>query len=896
MVGRRREVGALRRLLEQVRAGESSALVLTGEPGIGKTALLAAARASADDFLCLGCRGAETEAGLAHAGLLELLTPLRHLVEEVPTGQAAALGVALGWTAPGPRPDRFLVAAGTLSLLAAAAAARPVLVLVDDLPWLDQESADALVFAARRLHADRVGFVMTARDDASASRFLRGLSVLPVGGLADDEAAELVGDRLAAPVVARLNALTHGSPLALVEVADRLTPAQRMGAAPLLDPLPAGDLLATVHDAAVAALPAPVSEALLLLALDPAAATSADGDALDEAVGAGILVAGEGGHDFRHPLLRSAVLRLASTPEIRDAHRRLADLCAPGSAQQVRHLAAAATSPDPGLAGSLVAVAEAARSRSGHAEASADLERSARLTPDQGLARDRLALAARDAFLAGDLTRARSLVDRVLGGPAPPGTRGRALLVLGDVEQYAGSVPRAADHLAEASALLTGGELVDALTERTLTAFRLGDVAVVTECAARLGALTEVPDPGQRLRARFTVGLASLLEGDHEAAGVLLGGLTDLALSEELRDDHRSLLLMALAAGFTGTVPDALRRGVSRVEEVRRRGAIGVLVPLLALTAAARAMVGDHARAFADAGEAVELAECLGFVAEGAVAVEQLAWQLAARGFHDDAEAELRRARELVVLAGTEREAAHHALTAAFCALCRDDLPGVVRILESRLAADGGLGAMGEPLGVAPMLVEAYVGLGRTEEARHLTRRLADVVAEGSPPGTVALLHRSEGLVAEDLETATRHFRAALDLPDPDPFEQARTRLLLGSRSRREGQRVAAREQLGPAYEAFAGMELTRWADVAAAELGAAGGGARARIPGTGSGLTSQETRVALLVAQGLSNKEVAAALFLSPRTVERHLGSVFRKRGFRSRSELVRAYATSAG
>jgi DNA-binding CsgD family transcriptional regulator len=895
-VGRRHEVGALGRLLDEVRAGESSALVLTGEPGIGKTALLAATRASAEDFLCLTCRGAEVEKGLVHAGLLELLTPLRHLVGEVPTGQGAALGVALGWTAAGPRPDRFLVAAGTLSLLAAAAAARPVLVLVDDLPWLDRESADAVLFAARRLHADRVGFVMTARDDASASRVLRGLPVLPVGGLADDEASELVGDRLAAPVVARLNALTRGSPLALLEVAGRLTPAQRMGAAPLLDPLPAGDLLETVHDAAIADLPAAVSEAVLLLALDPAAAASSDGDARDEAVRTGILVAGDDGHHFRHPLLRSAVLRLASASEIRDAHRRLAGLCVPGSAQQVRHLAAAGTTPDPELADALVAVAEGARSRSGHAEASADLERAARLTPDEGVACDRLALAARDAFLAGDLARARSLVDRVLGGPASPGTRGRALLVLGDVEQYAGSVPRAADHLAEASALLTGGELVDALTERTLTAFRLGDADVIAECAGLLGPCTDVTDPGQRLRARFTVGLARLLEGDHGAAGALLGDLTDLALSEELRDDHRSLLLMALAAGFTGTVPNALRRGVSRVDDVRRRGAIGVLVPLLALTAAARAMVGDHARAFADAGEAVELAECLGFVADGAVAVEQLAWQLAARGFHDDAEAELRRARRLVVLAGTEREAAHHALTAAFCALCRDDLSGVVRILEARLAVDGGLGAMGEPLGVAPLLVEAYVGLGRSEEAGQLTRRLVEVVATGAPPGTTALLHRSEGLVAADLETATRHFGAALELPDPDPFEQARTRLLLGSRLRRAGQRVAAREQLRPACEAFAGMELTRWADVAAAELRAAGDGARSRPPGTGSGLTSQETRVALLVAEGLSNKEVAAALFLSPKTVERHLGSVFRKRGFRSRSELVRAYATSAG
>lgn len=893
-MGRAREVAALVGLVGAVRAGESATLVVAGEPGIGKTALLAAARSAAEDFTCLSCRGSEVEAGLAHAGLLEVLTPLRHLVEEVPAGQAAALGAALGWTRSEEPADRFLVAAGTLSLLAAAAAVRPVLVLVDDLHWLDRESAEALTFAARRLHGDRVGFVMAVRDDET-SRVVQGLPVLPVVGLSDEEAAALLGDAVAAPVTATLHGLTRGNPLALVEVGARLTPAQRGGAAPLLDPLPVGDLLQSVHDATVSALPPDVSAALLLLALDPATPAVGDGEVLDEAVAHGVLVEEDGVHRFRHPLLRAAVVRLATPGEVRAAHRRLAARWPAGSPQRTRHLAAAAAGPDDDLAGALVEAAAAARSRSGHAVASAELERAASLARDPEVACDLLARAAHDSFVAGDLARTRALVDRVMAGPAPPATRGRALLALGMLEQYAGSVVRAADHLAEACASLQGEGLVDALTERTLTAFRLNDLAVIAGCAVELRGATDSADPGQRLRARFTVGLAALLEGDHETAADALDGLTDLALSEELRDDPRALMLMALAAGFTGTVADAYGRGVSRLHDVRRRGAIGVLVPLLALTSAAASMAGDHARAFADAGEAVELGEGLGFVADVAVAAEQLAWEHAARGFHDAAEAELGRARRLLVLSATEQAAAHHALTAAFCALCRDDLAGVVRLLEARREVDGGVGAMGEPLGVAPLLVEAYAGLGRITEARDLTRRLADVTPESSPPPVLALLHRSRGLTAADPDEASQHFRQALAQPGADPFEQARTRLLLGSRLRRAGQRAAAREELVAAHDALVRMELTRWADQAAAELRAAGGGGQRRSPGSGGGLTSQETRVALLVAEGRTNKEVAAALFLSPKTVERHLGSVFRKRGFRSRAELARAYATEA-
>jgi DNA-binding CsgD family transcriptional regulator len=278
------------------------------------------------------------------------------------------------------------------------------------------------------------------------------------------------------------------------------------------------------------------------------------------------------------------------------------------------------------------------------------------------------------------------------------------------------------------------------------------------------------------------------------------------------------------------------------------------------------------------------------------VALEMVAWQSAARGQHDDARRALARARELTDVAGTTSVAAHQALTAAFCALCRGDLAETVALLEARLAADGGVGEMGEPLGVAPLLVEAYAGLGRREEAAALTERYAAAAPDAGPVRD-ALAARCAGLSDPDDDAAAAAFETALAMHalTGDPFETARTRLLHGSRLRRRGARVASRTELATAADAFAAMELTAWYQRAADELAATGATARPRRQRATEPLTSQETRVALLVAQGCSNKEVAAALFLSPKTVEHHLGSVFRKRGFRSRTELAAAFATGS-
>ena len=900
LTGRDRELDEIRRLLDDVRSARPGALLLTGEAGIGKTALLRAGRSMAGDLRCLTASGVESDSALAHAGLLELLTPLRPLLPQVPAGQAAALASALGWASSEVPADRFLIAAGTLSLLAAASVEEPVLVLVDDLQWLDRESAAAILFAARRLVADAVGFLMDARTDPAnpAPDLARGLPILDVRALAPSDAAALVGTTVSPAVGDLLAVATGGNPLAMLEVSAALTAAQRAGAAALPDPLPVGDRLHTVYDDALVGLASEARRAVLLVALSRTGArVVVDASALDQAVAAGVLVVDPQGHRFPHPLLRGAVVRLATPPEQRDAHRSLAATFPPGAPGRTHHLAAAATGTDDVLADELDRVATGDRVRFGYAASSLALERSAALTSDPASSSDRLAAAADDAFVAGDLARTRSLVGQVLtSASASTPARGRALFVLGMVEQYAGSNPRAAEHLGEAGTMLTGAALVDALTELALVRFRLGDMAGFVECAARVRAAVDRSDPAQRVRECFTTGVAHAVAGDYPAARTELAEVADLALSEALENDPRSILLLALAAGFTGTVSEALARGAVRVERVRRRGAIGMLMPILAVSASGRAMLGDHVGAYADAGEAAELAELLGYAAEAAVAVEQLAWELAARGLHDDARSALARARTLLERAETTSVAAHHALTAAFCALCRGDMADVVAVLEARLEADGGVGAMGEALGVAPLLVEAYVSLGLLARAEDLTRRLADATPEQAPAELSAMVLRCRGLVAGDAAAARLSLDEALlaHATSQDLFEHARTRLLLGSRLRREGQRVEAREHLRAAHQSFVDMELSHWAGQAAAELHATGATARSRSRALDGDepLTSQETRVALLVAEGRSNRDVAAALFLSPKTVERHLGNVFRKRGFRSRAELVRAHA----
>jgi DNA-binding NarL/FixJ family response regulator len=909
VVGRDAELERLGAVLAAAADGRSAAVLVEGEPGVGKTTLLEATRARAEGFTCLSALGVESEAHLAYAGLLGLLNPVRDLVDELPETQAEALRAALGWSVGSTTADRFLLGAATLSLLAVAAERRPVLVLVDDLQWLDPESSAAILFAARRLGPDAVALVLAARTGDVPDELRHGVPHLALGGLSASAAADLLPARATPAVVGRLVSGTNGNPLALLEVARRLEDAQWVGAAALPDPLPGDERLRAYFEATLSELSADASRAVLMLALagtEPAAvatvttALESEGVPADEALGEaltrGVLTHERAGYGFRHPLLRGSVVETAPPADVRTAHAALAAALPEGDDARTWHRAESVLGTDADLAQQLASLAERNRERSGFAAASTALERAADLTPDPRVAAARLSAAAHDAFVAGDVVRVRALVDRVLAGGAAGAARGEALFTLGMLEQYAGSVPLSAEYLDDASHLLDGVVLVRDLAELAMARFRLNDVAGFAECAERIADAADVDDPEQALLAQFVTGVAMTLAGDLEEGMARLADVRRLSDLPALRHDARALLLSALAAGFTGDVRDAVATGAARLQEVRRRGAFGVLMPALAILAAGRAWLGDHAGAFADAGEAAELAEHLGYAADASVAVEMLAWQSSARGLHDDARRSLELARELTDRAGTTSVAAHQAITSAYCALCRGDLAQVAALLEARLAADGGVGAGGEPLGVAPLLVEAYVGLGRGDDARSLTARFDEATPPASQPLLLALVRRCQALTEPDESAAEDSFRAALQAhaDGADPFETARTRLLYGARLRRTGHRVAARDHLAEARDAFVAMDLTHWTAVATDELAASGATARRRSGDADEPLTSQETRVALLAAEGQSNREIAASLFLSPKTVERHLSNVFRKRGFRSRTQLAAAFARS--
>ena len=338
--------------------------------------MLDATRSLAEGFTLVAAHGIESESVLAHAGLLELVTPLRRFLDEVPTPQADALRTALGWASPGAPADPFLVAAATLSLLAAAAERAPVLVTVDDLQWLDRESTGAILFAARRLGQDAVAFAFSARTGAIPRDALRGIPVLALTGLSPAAASRLVPRSATDAVLARLVADTDGNPLALLEVSQRLDSAQWVGAAPLPNPLPVGDRLLDFYQALLTEMSADAWRAVVLFALEQsadsttvAATLAMDGGdpaaALDEARQGGILVRDDLGLRFRHPLLRTAVLRLATPAQQRAAHLALAAHLPPHSPARWWHLAEGSTGPDDALADELARVAASDRDRLG---------------------------------------------------------------------------------------------------------------------------------------------------------------------------------------------------------------------------------------------------------------------------------------------------------------------------------------------------------------------------------------------------------------------------------------------------------------------------------------------------------------------------------------------------
>lgn len=882
-----------------MHAGRAGALLVLGEAGLGKSALLRYA-ADRPEQTVLRCTGVESEVELQLAGLLELCRPVLDRLDELAEPQATALQGAVGLGGAGPV-DRFMLGASLLSLLAAVADETSLLVLVDDAQWLDRASTDALLFAARRMEADRVAFVLAARPGFQ----LPGVGVLRLSGLDVDAAARLLetaaGGSVEPRVAGALHAATLGNPLGLQEIASRLTSTQLAGVERLPDPLPVGASIEQAFAHRLKPLSAPAREVLLLAALSASgrldvvaaalAQTVSSVALLEEAEDAGLVLIDGERVAFTHPLARSIVVQTATPSQRRAAHRALARATVDGGEdERAWHLAAAALAPDEEVAALLEGAGERASEHSGHATAAAAFERAAQLTPDRAVRGRRLHAAARAAWTAGATSRARELLDEAMRQPADPAASARMLQLRGQIERLAGDVSAAIGMLDRAAALaadVDAHSAVEMLCD-AIEACMFGDApgrALVAGTRLR----TLAPADGGRadFLAAQGYGTALFLNGRAADAEVQLARALDiLAARGDLRAEPRLLTLGAIAASWLDRLEEGLRLATHAMQAARAQGAFTVLAHALEVATWLTMRRGRWQEAYAHGTQAVTLGRETGETTVTAYCLSHLALMEAARGQDERCRAHAEEALALAAARGIISQWPKRALALLDVGRGRFD-----EALRHLAGADGAIVERGYYERGAH-LVEAHVRLGRVEAAQEAFGRYFTLDASTAFADASALAARCRGLLADE-ESFEPHLREAAALQDAigDSFGLARTRLWLGERLRRVGRKRDARTELTAALDAFEAMGATRWSARARAELSASGATLRRRRPDEGEELTPQELQVAQHVAAGLTNKEVALALFLSPKTVDYHLGRIYRKLDVRSRTVLARRF-----
>jgi DNA-binding CsgD family transcriptional regulator len=917
LVGREDECARVDRSLAQAREGVSAVLLLRGEAGIGKSALCRYATEHAGGMTVLATRGTESEAELPYAGLADLFRPVLDCLEAIPAPQAAALAGALA-IAPAAAAERFTVAAATLSLLAAAAESGPLLVVIDDAHWLDRPSAQALSFAARRLFADRVALLVTARSEYEPPLDLAGATELTLTGLDLTSSTELLRRTaptpVATPVAQRVHQATDGNPLALIEACGLLTERQLAGREGFHEPLPASAGLEAAFLRRVTGLPRATQRALVIAATSDsdeiaavAVAISSLGiaaDALEVAEGAGLLRMTDHGVVFRHPLLRSAVYHRADAGERRAAHRALAAALADERSRdrQVWHLAAAATAPDEQVAAELEHAARDARSRRAHGAAASAFERAAQLTPDPGSRARRLLEAATDLQLSGASDAALGLLDRALACAEGPLLRARVQQLRGRIEIWRGRLSVAHELLvSEATAVreLDRSQAALMLAEACLPCLLAIDCTLALETAERASEMATGGSGIAEVVSGILLGEALIMAGETQPGrALLLRNCAVLEATDPLAAGLHELLGTA-AVGLTFAEEYAVARRLldGAIGAARVASAPGALPWLLACRAQLDHRTGRWHEAYAAAFEAAQLAVETDQVALRPPALACSALIEAAEG--RDAEC---RAHSAQVLAfGQSHDiATWRAHGGAILGLLELGLRRPAEAIDwlEPVAAFALSHGVGEPacLQWAPDLIEAYVHAGRDDDAATTLAALERQATHTGGTWALAAAARCHGLLAEE-DTFEEYFSAALHLHDrtPTPFERARTQLCRGERLRRSGLRVEAREQLRPALVAFESLGAAPWAHRTRTELHASGETARRRDHSSRERLTPRELQVALVVAEGATNNEAAASLFLTPKTIEFHLGNIYRKLGIRSRSELARLFASGA-
>jgi DNA-binding CsgD family transcriptional regulator len=902
--GRATECEAISHLVKDAQAGHGQVLVLRGDVGIGKTALLRFLVQCAAGCRVSSAAGVEVEMELAFAGLHQLCAPFLNRLDQLPAPQRDALAITFGLQAGSP-PDRFVVGLAVLTLLSAAADEQPLICVIDDVQWLDQESAQTLEFVAHRLSSDRAAMVFAVRTSDQRDR-LTGLPELVLRGLASRDAAALLESRptgrLDARLRARVLAEAHGNPLALLELPRQLSATElafgSASAATLVSRLEQG-YLRQLED-----LPERCRQLLLLAAVEPvgdidvlrrgAQRLGIGNDAFGAADAAGLL---ELRHrvEFRHPLVRSAVYGAATPEDRRQAHEALAHVTDPDRDPDRRawHRARAASGPDEAVAAELERSADRALGRSGLAAGAAFLEAAANLTPDPARRAKRSMTAAQAKATAGAFEDALALLAAAQAGPLDEAEGARIQLQHAQISHYSQRGNKALPLLLAAAHRLepTDPKLArEAYLDALAAAMLAGRLAAGTNIGMRqvAEAIRQLQLPTEPSKSDLLLqGIAELYTEGYAASApglldtVRVFGRDDLTMDEVVR-------FAWLAACAATDLWDDANWGIltrRHLDAIRDVGALSVLPVALNSRIIYDLYSGDLAEAQALVAECEWVADVTG--GENAMLPYGEASLNAIRGNARLAEAQFKKLHDDVV---ARHEGVGLNLISWFHAIMCNGLGRYDDALQAARVGAASPMELGPPKWALAELVEAGVRSGNTHEAAGALKQLSyfaqasgTKAALGVLAGRNALLRA--GSAAEDCyrEELERLGQTTLRV------EHARAQLRYGEWLRREGRRVDARTQLRNAFEALSGMGVDGFAERARQELAAAGETVHQRTMETSDDLTPQELHIARLVAEGLTNAEIGAALYISPRTVEWHLRQVFAKLGVTTRRQLSR-------
>ncbi len=893
--GRDAECALLDRLLEGARRGESGALLVRGEPGVGKTALVDHVIESADDIRVVRAVGVESEMELAFAALQQLCAPMLDRLERLPGPQQDALRVAFGLSGAEPA-DRFVVGLAALSLLSEVAEERPLVCVVDDAQWLDEASALALAFVARRLLAESIAVVFVTREP---SQELSGLPELVLEGIGDGDARTLLASGLRGPVDERVRdrilAETRGNPLALLELPRGLTPAELAGGFALPDARPLADRIEQSFLRRLLPLPPQSQRLLLTAAAEPlgdatllwraAERLEVQADAIAPAEGAELIELGARVR-FRHPLVRSAIYRAAAPHERREVHRALAEVTDPEADPDRRawHLAHAVAGLDESVADELERSAGRAQGRGGVAAAAAFLERAAELTPDRARRGTRVLAAAEAKLEAGAPEAAQALAATAELTPLDELQRARLQRLrarLAFALGRGGDAPPLLLDAAKRLVPLDPGMARETCLEVLAAAMFAGDGVDGRSLLQIVGAAP----PASRPQAASDLLLHGLVTRATEGFGAGAAPLRE-ALEAFPQDDgnnpanNRWLWLACRIAAdlWEHEIWEELAtRGVRRARET---GALSVLPAAASVRAGVHIHAGEFAEAWALAEEAYAVTQ-----ASGSALVMQ-ARPLVAAWRGDEGQA-------LALIESARRNATARGQGFALSILeCANALlfNGLGRYDEALAAAQRACAQDDLSLYALALaeLIEAAVRSGRPELAAAALERLGERTRASGTEWALGVEARSRALVTEGQSAEPLYAEAVERLSRARVAPHlARAQLVYGEWLRREKRRVDAREQLRTAHETFSRIGAEMFAERTRRELLATGETARRRTVDTSDVLTPQEAQIARLARDGFSNPDIGAQLFISPRTVQYHLHKVFAKLDITSRNQL---------